>query len=117
MKSDTERACARRDVEWLRQLLDAGDWDEIFQWGPALADRYTFTEERDTYHPLGAAWQRPERATARIRYQHIIADGIEHLSCSQDPSHWSWTPTWDRIGDLCRRLEAIERMDRIESNV
>lgn len=117
MKTDTERSCARRDVGWLASLAGRGDWDMILRWAPAIADRYTRTEDGDTYHPLDAAWERPERAAARRRYTRQIADDIDALRGSQDPSHWRWSPEWDRIGEMCRRILAIDRVDRITSHV
>lgn len=112
MGTVAERDLALHDLRWLRRLISEGSWDSVTWWAPDIARRYTCSEERPNYIREGAKLPGPDRELAYERYQRSISDDIEVLLGSQDPTHRSMSPVWDRIEDCARRAGDIYWAER-----
>lgn len=112
MGTTAERDLALRDLRWLRRLVSEGSWDSVTWWAPDIARRYTCSGERPDYVREDVELPRLERELEYERCQRSISDDIEELLGSQDPTHQSMSPVWDRIEDCARRAGDIYWAER-----
>lgn len=116
MGTVAEQNLAFHDLRWLRRLISEGSWDSVTWWAPDIARRYTRSEERLSCIHGDAKLPGPGRELAYERYQRSISDDIEVLLGSQDPTHRSMSPVWDRIEGCARRAGDIYWAERADDD-